>query len=174
MSTLDKQNLKKQDNFIITMYAAFFLLSVSTLSGFVGKNIVSSDLQELINENAFVRHFIFFLILFFTLSISLKSRTATLYNSFINSLVVYTIFIIFHRSTLIEQLIALIFTLIGYILYRDIEYNKLNKKPTNKYKQIAMYSTFGVGMISMFVGFIRNITTNKGKRSIIEFMTANN
>ena len=86
--------------------ALFFLFLGS--SGTIGANISSCRLRKNLEKNPYLRHFIFFIIIYFTNSII---QDNTIKDSFINTGVLYSMFIILMRNDyrVIIMVVSLLF-----------------------------------------------------------------
>jgi hypothetical protein len=150
----------------LTLVLAFFLFTISSFGGTIRKQMLTNDLIELISKNPIVRHVLLYIILFFTISITLKNDNIRLVNAFINSTILYIAFIIFSRSELIEQFITFTLLLIGYIINKFNYYRKnVNKieDETNKKIILARQIIFSLAAVTMIIGFIRYIINNRNQ-----------
>ena len=152
----------------------FFLFLGS--SGTIGANISSCRLKKKLETNPYLRHFLFFVIIYFTNSIIQDNAVK---GSFINTFMLYSMFIVLMRNDyrVIVLVVALLF--IHKIITQhmiDLKKNNESKETIDKWETNNKY-IIHAGVTIMVVGFLYNIY-NKSKKfgasfSILEYIFQN-
>lgn len=152
----------------------FFLFLGS--SGTIGANISSCRLRRNLEKNPYLRHFIFFIIIYFTNSII---QDDTIKGSFTNTLLLYSMFIILMRNDyrVIILVVALLFLhkiTTQYLV--ELNTNNESKDKIEKWEKNNKYIVH-LGVAIMGVGFLYNIY-NKSKKfgssfSVLEYIFQN-
>lgn len=134
--------------------ALFFLFLGSILP--IGESISSCRLNKKINNNPYFRHFIFFVIIYFTNSFI---QDNTIKRTFINSLILYILYIVLMRNNYyIIILVIMMFSIHKLITQylSELKTNNDSKETIEKWKKFNDYM-IKLGISTMILGFLYNI-----------------
>ena len=113
-----------------------FLLLLVTLGQFV-EEIFPCKIAKLFSNNMLVKHIVFFMLIYFTINVY-NEDTIHPKQLFSSSLIIYLLFLLFTKQSLIFGIFIIILLCIEYIIYNYISFykNKLEKNgTTDKSKQ---------------------------------------
>jgi hypothetical protein len=137
------------------------LLTLAVSGNFVG-NTLGCKTQYHMTNNMYVKHFVLFLIIYFTLSFTSDEKENPM-EMFKNSLIIWICFLIFTKQNITFTAISAFLFFGTYIVHNFIEYyNKLilENKDDNKYikindkLKILRYWMFITAFITLIIGFL--------------------
>jgi hypothetical protein len=76
---------------------ALFFLFLGMVGGFIGSGIMSCGIQKMIIEGIYIKHVIFFILIYFAIGF-VDSSTANPFNILLSTVLVYTIFMVIMKS----------------------------------------------------------------------------
>ena len=120
------------------------------ISGNYLNSCFSCQIQNLLENNMYIKHLIIILSIFFTLDFTNNQNTKNL-NLFIKSIFVWIVFILFSKMNIEFTILVLLLFTIQYLLYKKSkkENNLIQKKKYSKYQSIFLYLT----LIIILIGF---------------------
>lgn len=141
---------------------AIFLLILAVSGNFVAETL-GCGTQKLLTENMFAKHFVIFMMIYFTLGFvgdnDVHPRT-----NFIFSGVLYVGFILFTKMNLYFTLLALVILFAIYVIHDYVDYyekKKINEARTKTLKTLGHTLSF-VLIILIIVGFILYTIRQRG------------
>lgn len=135
-----------------TLVKSLFFLFLGLVGGFIGGGIMSCGIQKMVTEGIYIKHIIFFVLIYFAIGF-VDSSTVSPLNIFLSALVIYIIFMILMKSEKEYVLAAVLILGVIYVL------NKLSET----YDPIADASTIEtIEMITNLMVWIIGITVAVG------------
>jgi hypothetical protein len=98
-----------------TLVKSLFFLFLGLVGGLVRRGIMSCGIQKMILEGIYVKHIIFFVLIFFSIGF-VNANAVSPINIFLSALVIYTIFMILMKSEKEYVLAAVLILGVIYVL----------------------------------------------------------
>lgn len=133
---------------------AIFLLFLGTVGGMLGGGIMSCGIQKFVTENILVKHLFFFVIIYFT-NTFVNSRTQSITTSFLQTLLIYILFILLMKSEKIAILIVIAMMSAYYIVKEQKKFYQKHEQHNKHIKTIEFVENcLVVGIIiTTLIGF---------------------
>lgn len=131
-----------------------FLLLLAVSGNFIAETL-GCKVQKLLSNNMYAKNIITILITYFSIGLSNADEIISPLENFKSALLIWIVFVIFNKMSLLFTLVAFGLLIIKLFLYNYVEY--YNKKgETNKANELLIYYDkilkLNIGVI--FVGFI--------------------
>ena len=146
-----------------TIIGAIFLILLAITANFIGDTL-TCDTQKILNNNPYVKFFIIFCLIYFTLSLSAQANSVAIHPLFtsISSFVILLFYILFIKCNIYFIVTSFVLLFIVLILQNYIYfYNNVNDENSieerrNKIKKLERYIQFIIIFIGilLFVGFL--------------------
>ena len=148
-----------------------FLIFLALMGNFLAPTL-SCNIQTLFMNNIIAKHFIVFLLIFYTIHIFYDDEVDII-TLFLNSFIIYILFILFSKQQLYFSYAIILMMFVEYLIYASISYNEKklknnetsNNKLNNEIKKLKQLSNIIAYLILfiLIIGFISYY--NKQKNS---------
>lgn len=132
---------------------SIFLMLLAISGGYVAQTL-GCKTQKILTENMYVKHLVVFLVIYFTSSVLNENKHPN--DSLVNTLIIYTLYLLFTKMS-IEFTLGVLFLLgLNYILSRYINYyesNDIEQEKVKNFKDIQAKITI-ISVVSILIGFI--------------------
>lgn len=146
-----------------TIIGAIFLLLLAITANFIGDTL-TCDTQKILNNNPYVKFFIIFCLIYFTLSLSAQANSVAVHPLFttISSFVILLFYILFIKCNIYFIVTSFILLFVSLILQNYIYfYNNIKdensleerKKKIEKLERYIQFIMIFIGIL-LFVGFL--------------------
>lgn len=140
-----------------TIIGAIFLILLAITANFIGDTL-TCDTQKILNNNPYVKFFIIFCLIYFTLSLSAQANSVAVHPLFtlISSFIILLFYILFIKCNIYFIVMCFILLFVVLILQNYIYfYNNVSEEDsledrTNKIKKLERYIQF----ILVFIGIL--------------------
>jgi hypothetical protein len=169
--TRKEENIENKKIYIINMLNGMFFFILLLTSGIIS-GFLNCDIQNLLENNIFIKHIIIFsTIYFFRYSSFVNTDTEQFDNihplfHFFNSIIIYLLFILLMKMNFNSTIIAFFIFFTIHLIYKYSNYyiNKKNNKFFNKKNINIMYNIlFILLVVNTIIGVSLNYSKNKKK-----------
>ena len=146
-----------------TIIGAIFLILLAITANFIGDTL-TCDTQKILNNNPYVKFFIIFCLIYFTLSLSAQANSVAVHPLFtlISSFIILLFYILFIKCNIYFIVMCFILLFVVLILQNYIYfYNNVTEEDsledrTNKIKKLERYIQFIIVFIGilLLIGFL--------------------
>lgn len=163
-------DLLDKNNIIIGILFSSFIITGNYLS-----ELISCNIQELLHKSMLFKHFILFIMIYFTVELSDKHDINDPKKHIINTIIIYIFLILFSKGNSIINILAFTLIIFHYIannfyVYYENKADEYNMNVWTNIKDTTFYILVSIMVLGFFSYLYKQITDKKQNFSLYKFI----